>query len=151
MQSTGHGIDAQGAEHALGVVDLEAVDAEALADGVLDLLDVDAIDRAGAGALVAADAGGQVEAVEAAVARLDRHGQFGVLEALGERLAAVGLQEVPEGDVHALGDGLDGQPDVAEPGAHEWSRSKRTPDGGECHDTVDYREPIRGRKREDEG
>src|SRR5205823_526118 len=64
------GIDAQGAEHALGVVDLEAVDAEALAYGVLDLVDVNAIDRAGAGTLVAADAGRQVEAMEAAIARL---------------------------------------------------------------------------------
>src|SRR5205807_8818499 len=106
------GIDAQRAEHALAVVDLEAVDPEALADGVLDLVDVNAIDRAGAGALVAADARRQVEAVEAAVARLDRHRQLGVLVALGEGLAAVGLQEVPERDVHALRDRSDGLDDV---------------------------------------
>src|SRR5262245_29135127 len=90
------GIDAQRAEHALGVVDLEARDDEALGRrlGPL-LLDVDAIDRAGAGALVTADAGGQVEAVEATVARLDRHRQFGELEALSEGFAAVSLEEVP--------------------------------------------------------
>src|SRR5262249_27903901 len=49
-------VDAQGTEHALGVIDLEAVHPEALAHRVLDLLDVDAVHRAGAGALVAADA-----------------------------------------------------------------------------------------------
>src|SRR5262245_23353043 len=112
------GIDTQRAEHALGVVDLEAVDAKALAHWVLDLLDVDAIDRTGAGALVAAYARHQVEAVEAAVARLDRHRQFGVLEALGEGLALERLQEVPQGDIHSLRDRLDRHNDVREPGAH---------------------------------
>src|SRR5262249_1657581 len=113
------GIDAQGAEHALGVVDLEAVDPEAFADGVLDLVDVDAIDRAGAGALVAAAAGRQVEAGEAGVGRVDWDGEFGILVALGEGPAAVGLDEVPERYVHALADRLDGQPDVVKPGSHE--------------------------------
>src|SRR5262249_34864221 len=75
------GVDAQGAEHALGVVDLEAVDLEGGLAAHLDLflLDVDAVDGAGPGALVAADAGGQIEAVEAAVARLDGDRQLGVL------------------------------------------------------------------------
>src|SRR5262249_27180631 len=99
-------------------VDGEAVDAEALADGVLDLFDVDAIDRAGAGALVAADAGGQVEAVEPAVARLDRDGQLGVLEVLREGLPLVRLHEVPEGQPQPLAHGLDGHVDVAEPVTH---------------------------------
>jgi hypothetical protein len=111
-------VHAQRAEHALGVVDLEAVDPEALADRVLDLLDVDAVDRAGAGALVAADAGGQVEPVKPAVARLDRDGQLGVLEMLGEGLAAVGLDEVPQGHVHALPHRRDRLRDVAKPLTH---------------------------------
>src|SRR5690606_11188347 len=50
------GIDTQRAEHALRVVDREGVDAEALADRALLLLDVDAVDRTGGSALFAADA-----------------------------------------------------------------------------------------------
>src|SRR5262249_54441494 len=125
----------------------EAVDAEPLAHRVLHLVDVDAIDRAGAGALVAADAGGQVEAVEAPVARLDRHGQLGILEMLREGLALVGLQEIPEGDPHALAHGFDGQTNIAEPGTHEilavpdWKRP-----GGGCWFTVDYTASSPARK-----
>src|SRR5262249_35703479 len=62
------------------------------------------------------DAGGQVEPMEAAVARLDRHGQLGILEAFGVSVAAERLQEVPERDVHAFGDGLYRQDHVGEPG-----------------------------------
>src|SRR5207244_8013296 len=71
-------VDAQSAEHALGVVDLEAVHAKALADRVLDLLDVDAVDRAGPRTLVAADARRQIEALKTAIVRLHRHRQFRV-------------------------------------------------------------------------
>src|SRR5262249_39628455 len=60
----------------------------------------------------------QVEAVETAVARLDGHRQFRVLEAFGERLAPVGLQEIPQGDVHAAGDRCDRHKDIMEPDAH---------------------------------
>src|SRR5262249_54439585 len=97
---------------------LETVDPEALAHRVLDLLDVDAVHWTGAGALVAADAGGQVKAVEAPVTRLDGHRKLGILELLGEGLAAVGLKEVPKGDPHPLGDRLNGLDDVPKPGAH---------------------------------
>src|SRR5262249_18901710 len=133
-------VHAQGTQHALGVVDLEAVDAEALANGVLDLLDVDAIDGTGAGTLVAADAGGQVEAVEAAVARLDRHRQFGVLELLREGPAAVGLEEIPKRDVHALADGLDRPIDITEPSAHGGLAVER------CVDPEQLVEIISGRR-----
>src|SRR5207302_937504 len=81
-------------------------------------VDVDAIDRARAGALVAADAGRQVEAMEAPIARPDRDRQLRVLEELGKRFASVRLEEVPQGDVHALTDSLDGQVDVAKPLTH---------------------------------
>src|SRR5262249_7456022 len=111
-------IDAQRAEHALGVIDLETVDAKAFADGVLDFLDVDAVDRAGAGALVTADAGGQIEAMKPAIAGLHRYGQVGIFEMLGERLALVGLQEVPEGNPHSLSDRGDRDDDVPQPGPH---------------------------------
>src|SRR5438874_13348027 len=98
-------VHAQRAEHALGVVDLEPGDDEPLGRrrGLL-LVDVDAVHRARPGALVAPDAGGQVEPVEPAVPRPDRDRLLGVLEVLGERLAAERLDEVPEGDVHPAGD-----------------------------------------------
>src|SRR5581483_1226602 len=114
-------IDAQRTKHALGVIDLEAVDAEALAHRVLDLLDVDAIDRARPGAFIAADARRQVEAVEAPVARLHRHRQLGIFKMLGERLALVRLQQVPQGDPQSLPNGLDRHHDIAEPGSHDFS------------------------------
>src|SRR5207249_1065603 len=104
---------------------------EAFADRVLDLLDVDAIDRTGARALVAADAGGQVETVKPAVARLDRHGQFWILEPLGEGPSAIGMQEVLQGDVHPLRHRLDRHDQVVKPHSHEgpsawaWARSRR--------------------------
>src|SRR5262249_15331796 len=115
-------VDAQGAEHALRVIDLEAVDAETLSDRVLDLVDVNAIDRAGAGTLVAADAGGQIEAMEPPIPRLHRHRQLGILEMLRERLAFVGLQEIPEGNPHPLADGLNRDDDIAEPTNHARAR-----------------------------
>src|SRR4029077_11802425 len=80
--------------------------------------DVNAIDGAGPGALVAADAGGQIKAMEAAVARLDRHGQLGVLEVLCERFSPIRLKEIPQRDVEPLPDGGDRLVDIAEPLAH---------------------------------
>src|SRR5579872_2603437 len=62
--------DAQSAEHALGVIDCEAVKPKSLPDRRFFLVDVNAIDRAGDGALVAADAGGQVVAVKTPIASL---------------------------------------------------------------------------------
>jgi hypothetical protein len=108
-------IDAQGTEHALGVIDLEPVDAEALADRILDLVDVDAIDRASAGALVATDTRRQIEFMKAPIARLDRDRQFGIFEVLRERFSLVRLQEIPEGDPHSLGDRLDRHDDISKP------------------------------------
>src|SRR5262249_2433292 len=109
------GIDAQRTEHALGVIDLETVYSETLAHRVLDLIDVDAVYRAGTGALIAADAGRQIEAMEPAIARLHRHRQLRVFKMLREGLALVGLQEIPESDVHSLGDGVDRPVHVTEP------------------------------------
>jgi len=84
-------IHAQGTEHALRVIDLETLNAETLADRVLDLVDVDAVHRTGASALVTADACRQVKSMETPIPRLHRHGQFGILEMLRERLAFVSL------------------------------------------------------------
>src|SRR5262249_31551559 len=100
-------------------VDLEAVDAETLADRILDLLDVDAIDGAGPGTLIATNASGQVETMEAAVARLHRHGQLGILELLGEGPALVSLEEIPKRYVHPLANRLDGEVEIAKPRTHE--------------------------------
>jgi hypothetical protein len=60
------GLHAERAEHALAVVDRKAGDLETLA--VLDplLADVDAIDRAGLGTLIARDAGRQIVPVKPA-------------------------------------------------------------------------------------
>ena len=85
--------------------------------------------------------------MEAAIARLDRHRQFRILEAFGERLTAISLEEIPEGDVHPLGDGFDGQPNVAEPGSHVVLTQDGRRTDGENDDIVNYREPHRGRKR----
>src|SRR5688500_19697948 len=82
------GVHAQGAEYALRVVDLERGDQEPLTVRVLLLVDVDAVHRAGAGALVAPDAGGQVEPVEAPVAGTNRDRPLRVLEVGCKRLAA---------------------------------------------------------------
>jgi hypothetical protein len=41
---------------------------------------------------------------------------------LRERLAFISLQEIPERDPHALGDGLDGDEDVAKPSDHARTR-----------------------------
>src|SRR4029079_3024737 len=73
-------IDGQCAEYAFRVVDFEAVDAKALADRVLDFLDVNAIDRAGASAFITADAGREVKTMKPAITRLHWDGEFGVLE-----------------------------------------------------------------------
>src|SRR5207247_2077874 len=99
-------VDTQGAEHALGVIDLEAVDPEAFADRVLDFFDVDAVDGASAGAFVTTDTGRQIEPVEASIPGLHRHGQLGIFELLREGAALVGLKEVPQGYVHPLADRL---------------------------------------------
>src|SRR5204863_7138943 len=112
------GVHAQSAEHALCVVDLEPGDAEAFADRVFHLVDVDAVDRACLGALVAADASGQVEAMETPIARLHRHRSLRILKLLRECFSAIGLNEIPKRDVHSLPDGLDGEEDVLQPGAH---------------------------------
>src|SRR5207253_10229730 len=86
-------IDTQRPYHALGLVDLEYVDPEALAHRVLDLVNVNAIHRTGAGALVAANAGRQIEAMKTSITRPDRHGQLRVFKLMSERLSLVGLKE----------------------------------------------------------
>src|SRR5262249_35552244 len=98
----------------------EAGDTETLLRGWgLFLIDVNAIDRAGPGTFVAADASSQVEAVKAPVTRLHGDRLFRIFVVLRERLPAKCLQHVPEGDVHPLADGQNRQADVTNPIAHE--------------------------------
>ena len=82
----GAGFDAERTEHALAVVDREAGDFESFAPFDPLLADVDAVDWTKLGALVARNASGQVEAMEAAIARRDWHRQLGILKQLGKRL-----------------------------------------------------------------
>src|SRR5207248_11031261 len=110
--------DAQRTEHALGIVNLEPVDTKTFADRILDLLDVDAIHGASAGALVAADAGRQVEAMKTPIARPNRHRQLRILKLMSECLALVRLKEVPESYIHSLGDRLNSQDDISKPLTH---------------------------------
>src|SRR5262249_44357747 len=72
-----------------------------------------------------------------------------VLEVLGEGppTPTVGLKEVPQGDVHALGDRLDRQLDILEPRQHRVHRSHRSSEKKE--DTLfnpDYRSCTGPRK-----
>src|SRR5207237_1113952 len=99
-------------------INLERVDPEALAHGILDLVDVNAINRAGPRTLVAADARRQIEAMKPTIARLHRHRQLGILVSLGESSALIRLEEIPERHIHALANSLDGQNDVAKPSIH---------------------------------
>src|SRR5262249_14144620 len=111
------------------------------------LLDVDAVDGTGAGALVAADAGGQVKAMVAAVARLHGHRQLGIFVAFCEGLATIGLDEVPEGYVHALRDRADRQHPVVQPRSHRGFSLSRPAHWREKSVTfVDYRTSPSSRK-----
>src|SRR3972149_2123000 len=110
-------LDAQRTEHALRIVDRVAGDLEALAAANLFLTDVNAIDGASLRALVAGDAGRQIEAMEAAIARRHRHRQLRILEVLGERLPLrlIRLEPSPQRDPHAVGDGVHRLDHIAEP------------------------------------
>src|SRR5207248_193983 len=79
--------------------------------------------------------------------RLDRHRPLGVLELLGERPPLVGLEEVPERDVHPLTDGGDGQNDVTKPRAHTRPRSRWLESSCETQITIGPRHPATRRLR----
>lgn len=111
----GTGLGAESAEEALGVVDgiAEEFSADGFAGGLVEfsgggLVDVDAIDGAGLGALVAGDTEIGVELVDAAVTRREGESLFGVLDGGGV------LEAVFEGDSEADGDRLDVVVDISE-------------------------------------
>src|SRR5690606_20418631 len=80
-------LDAQRAEHALGVVDREVGDLKTFP--LLDTLltNIDTVDRAGLGTLVARDTGGQVEAMKPSIPCRYLRGPFRILKLLRKCLA----------------------------------------------------------------
>ncbi len=95
-------INAQRAEHALGIVDHETIDAEPLTDRISLFMDVDAVNRAGLGTLITPDAGGQVKAVEATITWRNGHRQFRIFKLFGKRASAIGIKEIAQRNEHSL-------------------------------------------------
>jgi len=91
-------LDTQRAKHALAVVDRIAGNLESLATFDFFFADIDAIDRASLGTLVARDASGEIEAMEAPIASRDGHRQLGVLKVLSKclSLGPIGLDRGPQ-------------------------------------------------------
>jgi hypothetical protein len=85
------------------------------------LANVDAVDRARLGALIASNARRQIVTVKAAISRRNRDRQFGILEMMRKRLALwiVRAHPVAKGDVHSVSHGKDSAEHVAKPFSHE--------------------------------
>jgi hypothetical protein len=113
-------LDAKRTKHALRVVDRVPGDLKPFA--TLDPLfaDVNAIDGASLGALIAGDARRQIKPVKATVPGRNRHGQFGVFKVLGEcfSLRPISLDPRPKRYPQSMRNGVDGFDDVAHPGPH---------------------------------
>ena len=114
------GLYAERTEHAFRIVDCEASYLEALAIFDPFFTDVNAVDGASFGALVAGDTGGEVEAVEATITGHDRDRLFRVFKLFGKcsTTILVGFQPVPERDPHTVGDRHHGVANVTEPIKH---------------------------------
>jgi len=91
-------LDTQRAKHALAVVDRVAGNLESLAAFDFFLADIDAIDRASLGTLVARDTGGEIEAMKTPIAGRHGHRQLGIFKVLGKGLSLgpIGLDCGPE-------------------------------------------------------
>lgn len=113
--------DTQRTKHALGVIDGEAADAETLAAADPFLADVDAVNGARLRALVASDAGGEVEAMETTVSGRHRCGQFWILKVFSECSAFLvkSTAENLEGHQHSLHHGSDGGVQIPKPFSHD--------------------------------
>jgi len=119
------GFHAQGTEHALRIIDGEPADLETFAVGDPLLPDVDAVDRAGLGALVTGNAGGQVIPMKTSVSGRHRCRQFGVLKVLRKR-PTIGIECAAENlqrHAHAVQHRADGSEQVAKPADHGTVRS----------------------------
>jgi len=95
-------IYAKRAKHTLSVVDGEAVYTEAFTDGTFFFVDIDAVNRTGDRAFVAADASREVEAVKTTVARLHFQRNLWVFVDFSKRASVVRLHHRQQRDVHTL-------------------------------------------------
>jgi hypothetical protein len=113
-------LDAKRTKHALRVVDRVPGDLKPFA--ALDPLfaDVNAIDGASLGALIAGDARRQIKPVKATVPGRNRHGELRILKVLGEcfSLRPISLDPRPKRYPQSMRNGVDGFDDVAHPGPH---------------------------------
>jgi len=90
------------AKHALSVVDGETIDTEAFTDWTFFFVDIDAVNRTGGRAFVAADASREIEAVKATIARLHFQRNLWVFVDFSKRPSIVRLHHRQQRDVHAL-------------------------------------------------
>ena len=113
-------LDTQSTKHALRVIDGVSGDLKSFAPFDAFFADVDAIDRAGFGTLVASDTRGQIESMKATVTGGNRNGLFRILKLLRERssITTIGDQPISQRDEHPVSDGTDGQPNVTQPIEH---------------------------------
>lgn len=119
-------LNTQRTEHALGVVNGEAVQPKSFADRTFFLVDVDAVHRTRLSTLFAADTCRQIESMETSITRLhfDRHFGIGVRVSKRLTLVLVRLEHRDQGDVHAVGNSAYGEPDIAKPHEHDVYFSK---------------------------
>jgi len=116
------GLDTQGTEHALAVVDRVAGDFESLAAFDFFFADINAIDRASLRTLVARDAGGQVEAMKSPIAGRNGHRQLGILEVLGKGLSlwVISLDCRPERHPQSVDDRVNSFKNITKPGENSF-------------------------------
>jgi hypothetical protein len=110
--------DAQRAKHALRVIDCVSSDFKTFAAFDSLLADVDAIDWASLGTLIAGDARRKIETMKTAISGGNWNGKLGIFKVLGKRFAfrPVSLDPRPERNPHSMRNGVDGFNDVAHPG-----------------------------------
>ena len=113
-------LDAQGAEHAFGVVYGKTRDLESLAFLNTLLADVDAVHRTSFRTPLARYAGGQVKSVKATIPRRNRNWFFRILVLFGKGSPTVfvGRYPIPQCNPHSVGDRPYCQTDIAEPVPH---------------------------------
>ena len=110
-------LDAEGTKHALAVVDRVAGDLKAFATFDFFFADVDTIDRARLGALIARDAGRQIKPMKTTIAGRDRHREFWVLEMFGKGLplGVVGFEPSSQRHPHTGDYGVDSSDNITKP------------------------------------
>jgi len=115
-------LDTQRAEHALAVVNRVAGDFESLTAFDFFFANIDAIDGASLGTLVAGDTGGQIEAMKAPIAGRDGDRQLGILKMLGKRLAIgpIGFDRGPQRHPQSENDRVYRLENITKPGENSF-------------------------------